>query len=172
MKLQKYDRQKATQYAKKWALGRNPAYHDYEHYGGDCTNFISQCLHVGGIPFDVNGRDSTQKWYWYSDNSRTPSWTSARPLKSYLLNNNNATSKRYGVYAKVCQYEELELGDLVQKTINGNITHTMIVTGFVLDQKGHLMDYLVCQHSYDLLDFPLSKKDGVLSFIKIIGYYS
>ncbi|MFR1837392.1 MAG: amidase domain-containing protein, partial [Turicibacter sanguinis] len=70
MKLKKYNRQKAIDYARKWALGRNPLYHDYENYGGDCTNFISQCLHAGEIPFDVNGRDVTQKWYWYSDKSR------------------------------------------------------------------------------------------------------
>ena len=171
MKLKKYNRQKAIDYARTWALGRNPLYHDYENYGGDCTNFISQCLHAGEIPFDVNGRDVTQKWYWYSDQSRTPSWTSARPLKNYILNNNRELSQNYGIYAKPCQYEELELGDLVQKTVNGEITHTMMVTARVFDKNGQLIDYLVCQHSYDLLDFPLSQKDGILSFIKIVGYY-
>ncbi|MGL5314596.1 MAG: amidase domain-containing protein, partial [Peptostreptococcaceae bacterium] len=37
-----YDRDAAVAYAQKWALGRNPAYKDYEPWGGDCTNFISQ----------------------------------------------------------------------------------------------------------------------------------
>ena len=55
--------------------------------------------------------------------------------------------------------------------MNGEITHTMMVTARVFDKNGQLIDYLVCQHSYDLLDFPLSQKDGILSFIKIVGYY-
>ena len=50
-----YDRKSAAGYAMKWALSRNTAYKDYEEWGGDCTNFISQCVHAGGIPFDNNG---------------------------------------------------------------------------------------------------------------------
>ncbi len=171
MKLKRYERQKAIDYARKWALSRNPSYHDYEDYGGDCTNFISQCLHAGNIPFDNQGRDITLKWYWYSDQSRTPSWTSAQPLETYLLNNNKKNTQNYGIYASFCEYEEVELGDLVQKRIHGRLTHTMIVTSKVLNQDGRVVDYLVCQHSYDLKDFPLSQKDGVLSYIKIHGYY-
>ena len=39
-----YQRQKAADYAQKWAMGRNPQYLDFEHLGGDCTNFASQSL--------------------------------------------------------------------------------------------------------------------------------
>ena len=46
MQLKRYNRQKAIDYARKWALDRNPIYHDYEKYGGDCTNFISQCFEM------------------------------------------------------------------------------------------------------------------------------
>ena len=42
-----YNREAAVSYARRWALGRNPAYMDYELWGGDCTNFISQCLRSG-----------------------------------------------------------------------------------------------------------------------------
>lgn len=172
MQLKRYNRQKAIDYARKWALDRNPIYHDYEKYGGDCTNFISQCLHAGEIPFDESGKDITKKWYWYSDYSRTPSWTAAEPLEAYLLGNNKKNTQNYGIYASFCDYEDMELGDLVQKRINGQITHTMIVTSKVLDRNGRIIDYLVCQHTYDLKDFPLSQKDGVLSYIKIHGYYA
>ena len=47
MKLVKYDRRLAVNYAKKWALSRNPKYYDYDNLGGDCTNFISQCIYAG-----------------------------------------------------------------------------------------------------------------------------
>lgn len=46
-----YDREKAVAYAHKWAYGRNPAYADFSAMGGDCTNFLSQCLHAGGLPW-------------------------------------------------------------------------------------------------------------------------
>lgn len=42
-----YDRNKSVEYARKWALGRNPLYYNYDNIGGDCTNFISQCLFEG-----------------------------------------------------------------------------------------------------------------------------
>lgn len=43
----KYERMKAVQYAERWWNEFNPRYHKFTD---DCTNFISQCLHAGGIP--------------------------------------------------------------------------------------------------------------------------
>ena len=45
--LEAYDRNAAVRYARRWAYGRNPAFYDYEHIGGDCTNFASQCVYAG-----------------------------------------------------------------------------------------------------------------------------
>ena len=42
-----YDRSAAVAYARKWAFGRNPEYYDFGGIGGDCTNFVSQCLYAG-----------------------------------------------------------------------------------------------------------------------------
>ena len=42
-----YNREAAVDYARRWAMGRNPAYFDFEEIGGDCTNFASQCLFAG-----------------------------------------------------------------------------------------------------------------------------
>ena len=53
----RYNRELAVKYATDWAQDRNPNYKDYEKWGGDCTNFVSQCLHEGGIPF--------LSWKWY-----------------------------------------------------------------------------------------------------------
>ena len=44
-----YNAQKAVNYAKRWALDRNPDYYDYSGMGGDCANFVSQCLIAGGF---------------------------------------------------------------------------------------------------------------------------
>ena len=42
-----YDRQSAVMYALRWALSRNPEYYSYSGIGGDCTNFVSQCVYAG-----------------------------------------------------------------------------------------------------------------------------
>lgn len=44
-----YNSQLAYNYAKTWALSRNPNYYDYSNEGGDCANFVSQCLIAGGF---------------------------------------------------------------------------------------------------------------------------
>ena len=59
----RYNRELAVKYATDWAQDRNPNYKDYEKWGGDCTNFVSQCLHEGGIPFDHHGNDILKQWY-------------------------------------------------------------------------------------------------------------
>lgn len=47
MNTKSYKRNLAVAYAKKWALSRNPKYYNFDPVGGDCTNFISQCLYAG-----------------------------------------------------------------------------------------------------------------------------
>jgi len=44
-----YDRSKAVKYAKKYCNNYNPKYHNYNPEGGDCANFVSQCLIAGGM---------------------------------------------------------------------------------------------------------------------------
>ena len=45
-----YDRTKAFNYAKKWWNSNNFAkYDNYNPQGGDCANFVSQCLIAGGL---------------------------------------------------------------------------------------------------------------------------
>ena len=47
MKEVQYDRQKAYNYAQKWAFKRNPIYYNFDNVGGDCTSFVSQCIFAG-----------------------------------------------------------------------------------------------------------------------------
>ena len=64
--LMPYNREKAVEYADTWAMGRNPAYYDYSNLGGDCTNFISQCLYAGGGIMNY-----TRDLGWYYNNVTT-----------------------------------------------------------------------------------------------------
>lgn len=166
-----YDRKSAVQYAKKWALSRNPAYQDYENWGGDCTNYISQCLYFGGIPFDHVGNNILKQWYWYNNNNRTPSWTGAEPFYKYLITNNSQETQNFGIYATETSYNDLQPGDIVQLLNEDNLAyHNMIITKVILDGE-YLIDYLICQHTYDLLNYPLSMKEGKKRYLKILGYY-
>lgn len=169
--LKPYDREAAAAYAKKWALGHNPNYKNYEDWGGDCTNFISQAVHAGKIPFDHIGNDILTQWYWYSDKSRTPSWTAAEPFYKYISRNNTENTQNFGIYTRPAEYNELEIGDIVQLTYEGSAFHTMIITEVILEGD-YLIDYLVSQHTYDLQNYPLSlKTEGERRYIKILGYY-
>ena len=72
MQLHPYDREAAVLYAHQWAYGRNPLFYDYEHLGGDCTNFASQCLYAGS---GVMNFTPTYGWYYIDANRKAPAWT-------------------------------------------------------------------------------------------------
>ncbi len=58
-----YEPAKALAYAETWTLARNSrAFVDLHVWGGDCTNFVSQCLQSGGLPTQGN-------WYWNGGNT-------------------------------------------------------------------------------------------------------
>ena len=128
------NQEKVADYAEKYALLRNPLYRDFEEYGGDCTNFISQALYYGGL-------DQTEDWKPY-----TYPWIRVRDLRDYLIYNELAQeSTKIG---------ESFLGEIVQfSTTNyDSWSHSAIIT-YKLPND----DYLYCCHSYDKLNYPLSK---------------
>ena len=62
----------AARSARRWAYGRNPAFYDYEHIGGDCTNFASQCVYAGS---GVMNFTKDLGWYYINANNKAPAWT-------------------------------------------------------------------------------------------------
>ena len=67
-----YDRRRAAAYAKRWAFARNHAYYDFSLLGGDCTNFVSQCVYAG---CGVMNHTPVTGWFYRNANDRTASWT-------------------------------------------------------------------------------------------------
>ena len=65
-----YDPASAAAYARQWGGSkRNPAYNDYTGSGGDCMNFVSQCLRAGGLELGGDWQPYTSSWvgvpsYW------------------------------------------------------------------------------------------------------------
>ncbi|RFU63256.1 amidase domain-containing protein [Bacillus sp. V59.32b] len=114
-----YDRLKAVQYAERWWNEFNPA---YKKFDDDCTNFISQCLHAGGIPMWGVGNKS--KGWWMKGNSWSYTWTVAHSLMLMLENSRGVSTK------KVSSAQELQLGDIICYDFQGNgrYDHNTIVT--------------------------------------------
>lgn len=58
-----YDRQAVAKAAKKYAYDYNKLFIEYTGAGGDCTNFVSQCIWQSpGWGFDRIGKDNNVKW--------------------------------------------------------------------------------------------------------------
>ena len=135
-----YDRRKAVNYAMKWALSRNPRYYDFEDIGGDCTNFVSQCLFAG---CGVMNHSEPDGWYYNSLNDRSPSWTGVEFLRSFLLANTSV-----GVYGREAALYELMPGDVIMLVDrSGDIYHSVIVSGVLYPvTPGNIF---ICSHSFD-----------------------
>lgn len=138
-----YDREAAAAYAKKWALARNPAFFNFENYGGDCTNFASQCVFAGcGV---MNYTPGTG-WYYKSSYDRAPSWTGVMPFHTFMVNNRSV-----GPYMREASREEMRMGDVVQLgTASGRFYHTPFI---VRVTPGEIY---VATHTYDSYMRPLS----------------
>lgn len=74
-----YNSYAAVDYASRYWQNYNPNYFNYNSMGGDCANFVSQCLRAGGL-------EMTDGWYWDSYNDHSASWISCRAMYSYFKN--------------------------------------------------------------------------------------
>ena len=59
-----YNVTEAVNYAKKYWSNYNPNYPNCNDIGGDCANFVSQCLYAGGIPQDSTWKVGTSAWQY------------------------------------------------------------------------------------------------------------
>ena len=108
----------AVEYAKKWAFNYNPQYYNFSSIGGDCTNFISQCLYAGGIKMNF----STLGWYYNSINDRAPAWTGVNEFWNFGISNGGV-----GVKLKETSLSSLNVGDIIQLYNGERFYHTLLV---------------------------------------------
>ena len=143
-----YDRRAAVAYAHRWALGRNPAYYDYEEVGGDCTSFASQCLYAGTGIMDYTPDFG---WYYISANDKAPAWSGVDYLYRYLTREELSP----GPFGAETQLSRILPGDIIQLNPQGNaFTHTVVVVQ--IGSRPTLRGTLVAAHSYDADYRPLS----------------
>ena len=143
-----YVRQAAVIYAHRWAYGRNPLYYNYDNMGGDCTNFVSQCLFAGS---GIMNFTPTYGWYYINANQKAPAWTGV----PYLYNFLTRTTGSPGPKARSCAIDELQPGDLAQLCFRGNeFQHSPIVVAAAAPFRPK--DILIAAHTDDSDYLPIS----------------
>lgn len=135
-----YDRSKAIKYAEKWAYDRNPRYYNFDAVGGDCTNFVSQCIYEGS---QVMNYTKDFGWYYINGNNKSPSWSGVEFLYHFLINNRGV-----GPFGHEIEKEEIKIGDIVQLSFDGDkFVHSLLVVG--IDNKLKLSGIKVSSHTWD-----------------------
>ena len=140
MPLTPYRREDALAYARKWSLSRNPIYGNFHGMGGDCTNFISQCVYAGA---GVMNYTRDVGWYFKSLSDRAAAWTSVEHLHRFLT-----TNRSRGPQASEVDITSVAPGDVVQLGYNnGQFYHSLFIvqTGAVPDRH----NIFICTHTYD-----------------------
>lgn len=158
-----YNREKAVEYANLWAMGRNPLFFDYSNLGGDCTNFISQCILAGGGIMNYT-RDFG--WYYRDANDKAPAWTGVQYLYNFLTRAAAST----GPFGREVDVSRIEAGDIIQLAFQdtGRFSHSLIVVK--CGSPPAIDNILINTHTYDRKDYPLSKYFWTrIRFIKILG---
>ena len=123
--LHPYNRQKAVEYAQRFALKTNPKFFDYANSGGNCANYVSQCVYAGApqMNFDSNG------WFYFSPSKTSVSWANVEPFFNFAT-----TKSQEGFFASSTKnFELLDIGDVVQlKFANKSIySHSLMVTKII-----------------------------------------
>lgn len=167
LRLSGYSPSKAVSYAHRWVNSFSPQYMNFDNNGGDCTNFVSQCLVAGGVRQTKPGSiqqpilQTTHNWFGSKFSSSTSFirvadfhayWSKRVPTANY---EGDTTVSRNG-----------NLGDIVQfrRANTGTRWHSMIITkkkNGVVYLSGHsqprydraISSYDDYQNNWTLFDF-------------------
>ncbi len=145
-----YQRARAVEYAKTWALSRNPLFADFTGIGGNCTNFVSQCVLAGSCTMNYT---PTFGWYYISIEERAPAWSGVDAFYDFLTGNATFASQNGGVgpYGRSVSASDAMEGDIVQlQNEDEDWYHSLIIT----TKNGD--EILVSAQSNDAKDRPLS----------------
>ncbi len=159
-----YNRARAVEYARRWALSRNPLFINFAGRGGDCTNFISQCIYAGTCEMNFTPDFG---WYYITESNRAPAWSSVEYFYDFITGTPAFTSQNRGIgpYGMEVDSTRAVEGDVVQLADStGDFYHTLLITGFSEGQT------LVSAHTNDALDKPLGTYNfASLRYIHIEG---
>ena len=152
-----YRRENAVNYARRYAFAQNPLFGDFRELGGNCTNFVSQCIYAGSCEMNYT---PTFGWYYISLDERSPSWTGVEYFYNFMTENNGT-----GPFGREVGADNLEVGDVIQLARNQDgFYHTLLIVGFDSDEP------LVAAQTVDTYARPLSTYNyDYLRYLKILG---
>lgn len=113
-----YSKADALAYALKYWANYNTDFMNFDGMGGDCTNFVSQCINAGGLAMNDN-------WYHHSLSSYSKTWIHSEYLRDYLINSGIAK----GYWKQPPSYPNgkgIE-GTIIQASNGSNWFHSAIV---------------------------------------------
>ena len=133
--------------------GYNPSFYYWNPYGGDCANFVSQCLLSGGFQMD-------ETWYasFAPPGTQTPicattydqasqAWRGAYALRNYLVNSLGYSENR------ITSSNSAQTGNLIyynsEYAQSGTPKHFVIIVG--INNNGQV---LINGHTYDAYQYP------------------
>lgn len=120
----------------------------FDDLGGDCTNFISQCLFAGA---GVMNYTRETGWYYSSASNRAAAWTGVEFLFRFLTNNQGP-----GPFAEELPLSHAAAGDVIQLSFDGAVfSHSLLI----VEESG----LLVATHTQDADYRPLSTYSFVRS---------
>jgi hypothetical protein len=159
----KFNRKACKEYANKycgvtWA-SKNPnkynkKYFNFTGSGGNCTNYVSQCLgdkEGGALPNDYT-------WYFIPKSQEgSAAWLNADGFKNYILYSGKGKVIKKADFANSLKplkdgtfaFKNLYVGDLVSYDKKNDIDHNAVITGF--DSKGYP---LINSHTVDRYQVP------------------
>jgi len=147
LKLHPYNRQSAVEYAVKFAINPNRKFFDYTNSGGNCANYVSQCVLAGAPQMNLGANG----WFYFSPANTSISWANVEPFFNFAT-----TNLKEGFFANSTKnFELLDIGDVVQlKFANKSVfSHSLIVTKIINRSPSGI---LVCANSRNVLNVPIS----------------
>lgn len=155
--IKPYLRENALLYANRYAFSQNPIFGNFAGIGGNCTNFVSQCVYAGSCRMNYK---PTFGWYYISMNERAPAWTGVDYFYNFITTNSDV-----GPFGRQATPDEMEVGDVIQLGRDGDgYYHTLLIVGFEGD------DPLVAAQTDNALGRALSTYTYDFSrYIKILG---
>lgn len=146
--IKPYRRENAVLYARKWAFSQNPLFGDYGKLGGNCTNFVSQCVYAGACRMNYT---PVFGWYYISDEDRSASWTGVDFFYNFIIGNSGV-----GPWGEEVSADMIESGDVIQLGREGEgYYHSLLVVGFEGDvpliaaQTDNALDRALDSYTYD-----------------------
>lgn len=160
-----YNRVAAARYAEKYAETYNKEYPNYLKF--DCTNFVSQVLEAGGIPYVGSMWELHTSWFCNTINHEeltkvAISWRAGRYFRRHWGNENGLGNNRSKEYIETTTKEfkmnfekyfnMLNIGDVIQYGAinnNGYPFHTQVIHKKRYNRNNSRKDLFMAQHSYN-----------------------